>query len=633
MENKEFPEQKPKAGLTPENPVDFSDLGPLFSADPLEETTEKEQVLFDPQPSEDTEAPEQAQQILFNPDENTDEEEQIIFDPDTEPAQATESPVDFSDLGPLFTQDSSEASQDNSPAPEELQEAGEVLPGAAAMLLKKLRELPQEEPAVPEQPAEEIYDDQDAPDAAEEASELPSESPEEEYAGDALTVEQPPETAEEIPLEEENPQQTEPAENPPVPAELGEEGLDQASQALAEALDTSENAPEAEPVKKHIARKGRPKRKKGEGFFGIPNILVTAVWIAITVLIGVTLGRMAWVCAADVLAFGKEDKLVTITIYEADTIDDIARKLHDSGLIRYPGLFKLYASLAVDEGEIHPGIWDLNTRYDYHAMVNMMSPSSSREVVELMIPEGYSCRQIFELMEENKICTSLDLASYAAAGELDEYWFLEGVPRGDMYCLEGFLFPDTYQFYKNDSPRAVLTKMLDNFEAKFDDEMYGQIDTLNARLSELMTDGGHGADFIAQHQFTVRDVVNVASLIEKETSSADEGYTIASVIYNRLFNWGKNVPYLNIDATIVYALGGKTKLTPEDLKVDSPYNTYTHTGLTPGPIANPGLASIKAALDPSDSDYYFYVLDPALGSHRFSTTYEEHKANIASIGG
>ena len=372
------------------------------------------------------------------------------------------------------------------------------------------------------------------------------------------------------------------------------------------------------PTHDRPVRKGRPRRRKGEFLFGIPQIAVTAVWLAIILVTGVTLGRMLWVCAADVLAFGREDKLVVVTIYESDTMDDVVEKLHKSGLIRYPGLFRLYADLAVDEGEIKPGIWDLNTKYDYHALVNMMSPSSTRTVVEdVLIPEGYSCRQIFNLLEQNRVCTAKDLAEYAASGELKEYWFLENVERGYEYCLEGFLFPDTYDFYKNSSPRDVLEKLLDNFEFRFNEEMQAQIDTLNANV----TDG----------TFDVHDVVIVASLIEKETASNDESPLIASVIYNRLFNWGGNPAYLNIDASIVYALDGKTDLTAEDLKVESPYNTYTNTGLTPGAIANPGLASLKAALNPAATNYYFYVLNPAVGEHKFSTTLDEHNAFIASM--
>lgn len=365
-------------------------------------------------------------------------------------------------------------------------------------------------------------------------------------------------------------------------------------------------------------RKGRPKRRKGEFLFGIPQIAVTCVWLAIILVTGITLGRMIWVCAADVLAFGREDKMVTVTVYESDTMEDIIEKLHDAELIRYPGLFKLYADLAVDEGEIKPGIWDLNTMYDYHALVNMMSPRSTRTVVEnVLIPEGFTCRQIFALLEENRVCTAKDLAEYAASGELKDYWFLENVERGYEYCLEGFLFPDTYDFYKNSSPRDVLEKLLDNFEYRFNEEMQAQIDTLNANV----TDGS----------FDVHDVVIVASMIEKETANNEESPKIASVIYNRLFNWGGTPAYLNIDASIVYALDGKTDLTVEDLKVESPYNTYTNTGLTPGAIANPGLASLKAALNPETTNYYFYVLNPAEGQHKFSTTLDEHNAFIASL--
>ena len=392
-------------------------------------------------------------------------------------------------------------------------------------------------------------------------------------------------------------------------------------------------APEEKPeVPSHErpTRKGRPKRKKGEGLLGIPHILVTVVWLTIIVMVGVTLGRMLWVCAAEVLAFGKEDKVVTVTVYESDTIEDVTEKLHKAGLIRYPGLFKLYASLAVDEDEIDPGIWDLNTRYDYHALVNFMNASSSRAVIEgLLIPEGYTCQQIFALLEEKKVCTVKDMEAYAANGELKDYWFLEGVERGSPNCLEGFLFPDTYDFYKNSSPREVLEKLMDNFEVKFSEELQAQISTLNDHLAELMRKDGRSEETIAANRFTARDVIIVASLIEKETANNTESFTIASVIYNRLFNWGSTPAFLNIDASIIYAQGGDSDKI--DTRLDSPYNTYLYTGLTPGPIANPGLASIKAALAPADTNYYFYVLNPATGKHQFSTTLAEHEGYVAQF--
>ena len=379
-----------------------------------------------------------------------------------------------------------------------------------------------------------------------------------------------------------------------------------------QAFQPAEPEPPKE-TKQRPVRKGRPKRRKGEGFFGIPSLVVTAVWLALILFIGVTLGRMLWVCAADVLAFGREDKPVTVTIYESDTMDSITDKLYEAGLIRYKSLFHFYASISDAQEDIDPGIYDLNTRYDYHALVNMMSASSTREVVKVTIPEGYTCRQIFDLLQENKVCTSVDLAAYAATGELDDYWFLEGVTRGDKYCLEGFLFPDTYEFYKNDSPRNILQKMLNNFDYRFTEEMRSQLDALSTNVT-----GG---------SYTVRELVIVASMIEKETAAASESARIAGVIYNRLFNWGDTPAFLNIDASIVYAQDGDNSRI--DTSIDSPYNTYLHTGLTPTPIANPGLSSLQAALNPESHDYYYYVLNPSSGLHQFATTYDEHQANVS----
>ena len=385
------------------------------------------------------------------------------------------------------------------------------------------------------------------------------------------------------------------------------------------------------PVHDRPARKGRPKRKKGEGLLGIPNILATFVWLALIVVIGVTAGRMLWVCAADVLAFGREDKPVTVTIYEADTLEDITDKLYNAGLIRYRSLFNLYASISDAEEDIQPGIYDLNTRYDYHALVSFMSPRSSREVVKLTIPEGYTCRQIFSLLEENRVCTAVDIAAYAADGELNEYWFLEDVERGTEYCLEGFLFPDTYEFYKNSTPREALQKMLDNFDYRFGEELRENIDGLNHYLTSLMQRNGHNADYISEHLYGIREIVIVASLIEKEAASAEESATVAGVIYNRLFDWGSNPALLGIDAAIVYAQGGDAEHI--DTNLDSPYNTYLNAGLTPTAISNPGLASLKAAMNPEDHDYYYYVLNPSTGVHQFSMTNAEHQAWISEFYG
>ena len=402
------------------------------------------------------------------------------------------------------------------------------------------------------------------------------------------------------------------------------DGPVQSETVQEEAVPEESEAPAQEEKKPR--RKGRPARKKGYGLLGIPHILVTAVWLAIILWVGVTLGRVVWVCATDVLAFGREEKIVSVTIEESDTLNDIAHKLKDAGLIRYPELFKAYGTLTDAREDISAGTFSLNAIYDYMALVNHMSShSSSREVVKVTIPEGYTCEQIFKLLEDKGVCKAEYLREYAASGDLKDYWFLENVERGTANCLEGFLFPDTYQFYLNDSAANVLDKLLAGFNYRFTEDHRKAIDDLNARLADMMESHGYDGVYIESQKFDIRKVLIVASLIEEETANSDESYKIASVIYNRLTNQ-KEYPYLNIDATLMYVLGHKGALTTEDLNYDSPYNTNINKGLIPGPITNPGLNSINAALNPDDTDYHYYVLDTKSEEreHHFSKTYDEH---------
>ena len=390
------------------------------------------------------------------------------------------------------------------------------------------------------------------------------------------------------------------------------------------ASDADQDEKKSEKPRRKPQKKGRPKRKKGYGLFGLPHIAATFVWLAIIIAIGTSLGRMIWVCAADVLAFGRVSSQVSVTITTNDTIDDIARKLHEANLVKYPGLFKLYASIAVDDGEILPGTFQMNTLYDYHALVVQMGPrSSNRSVVEdVLIPEGLNCRQIFELLEEMEICTVKELEEYAANGEFTDFWFLEGVQRGDKYCLEGFLFPDTYDFYAHSTPREALGKMLLGFEAKFTQEVYDQLPALNERLSAMMRAKGCSEEHIANNQLDLQDLLIVASLIEEETASSKESPMIASVIFNRLTEDQVYERYLGIDAALIYATGDANNI---DHSIDSPYNTRKNAGLPPTPISNPGMSSILAALNFESSDYYYYVLNPETQTHQFSKTIEEHE--------
>jgi UPF0755 protein len=188
-----------------------------------------------------------------------------------------------------------------------------------------------------------------------------------------------------------------------------------------------------------------------------------------------------------------------------------------------------------------------------------------------------------------------------ASAEEDEfdYSFLDDVERTGAERLEGYLFPDTYEFYKGAEAKSVLNKMLSNFNDRFTEEMEVKAETL-----------GYSKD----------DILIIASIIEKETTGEDR-QDIASVIYNRLKNPDHDdiSGHLQMDSTVQYILPErKEHLTDEDISIESPYNTYLVTGLPAGPICSPGLTSIQAALEPNQTNYYYFMLGDDGEDHFFT---------------
>ena len=223
----------------------------------------------------------------------------------------------------------------------------------------------------------------------------------------------------------------------------------------------------------------------------------------------------AWRCADDVLSLTKQDAEVTVTIADGATISQIAKELKDKGLVRSETLFKLYCWASHAERTIEPGTYSLNSRYDYHALVsNMVEASPDRSVVEITIPEGYECEDIFRLLEENGVCSYQDLASTAATYEFD-YAFLQEIPYGSENRLEGYLFPDTYQFYMGDDPENVIDRFLRNFDNKFTSDLYDALDALNDRLAQRMRENAFTETEIADAKLSLYDLITVASLVEK----------------------------------------------------------------------------------------------------------------------
>jgi UPF0755 protein len=268
-------------------------------------------------------------------------------------------------------------------------------------------------------------------------------------------------------------------------------------------------------------------------------------------------------------------------------------------------------------------------------MINkMVYTSVDREEIEITFPEGYNTAQTFRLLEKEGVCSVADLEEWAMNGELNEYWFLEGLERTDKYWLEGYLAPDTYRFYTNDEPRNVLQKFLDAFDARFTDIMREDLAEMQERYVTMLSKGGYSSEYIEANPLTLHQVLTIASIVERETADDAESYDIASVFYNRVTDI--DIGSLGSDATVYYAMedyfGQAGELTAEHLATDSPYNTRKYAGLPPGPITNPGSYSLYAALSPTDTEYYYYVYDPDQKCHILSKTEEEHNRLVAELG-
>lgn len=349
-------------------------------------------------------------------------------------------------------------------------------------------------------------------------------------------------------------------------------------------------------------RSARPRRRRRRH----PG-LTALLYVVFVIGVSMFLATFGWVMANDVLALNKEYHSAVIEVTDEDTIGTVTQRLKEEGLIEYPLMFRLFSAITGAEEDLSAGTYELDTDMDYRAIIlNLSSRSSTRQTTQVVIPEGYTVAQIFQLLEDSNVSTVEKLNDMAANYDY-AFSFLQDIPLGDPSRLEGYLFPDTYEFFLGQDPKTVINKMLVQFDAVVTDEMRQEI-----------WDSGR----------TIHEVVTVASLIEKETDGTDYT-TISSVIYNRLNNPnGETAGYLQIDAAIAYVTG--RAVTRDDYEnVDSPYNTYLNKGLPPGPIANPGLASIRAAMNPENTSYYYYVLNPETGRHEFTRTYAEHQ-NLVS---
>ena len=297
-----------------------------------------------------------------------------------------------------------------------------------------------------------------------------------------------------------------------------------------------------------------------------------------------------------------EPKLIHIP--EGASVDEISSLLHEESLIRNAQAFKVMLKVEGLSDRLQAGVFEVSPGMNAREIAQHIA-SGEIAIRRLTIPEGLTLEQIARRVAEAGLVESAGDFEQAAVAETVRGEVEMPLPEGS---LEGYLFPETYDFCCDLRPDPIVTRMVVELQDRFYEPHREAIEARGLTLHEIIT---------------------LASLVEREARLPRERALIAGVIQNRL---GRGMK-LQIDATVQYALPDhKDRLLFEDLKIDSPYNTYLHKGLPPGPIASPGLPSLMAALRPADTDAFFYVAR-ADGSHLFSPSYEEHERAIESIRG
>ena len=323
------------------------------------------------------------------------------------------------------------------------------------------------------------------------------------------------------------------------------------------------------------------------------SVMVFAVW---TLVIGSS-------------PLSRNAKGVRVVIAKGSTARRVAEILGEQGVIRSPFVFSLTCRISGFGAKIKPGVYELSPAMSVQQIIRELVAGDSLETW-LVVPEGYTARQIADTLQAKKLASSEEFLRFALTKGYDfpEHPFIY------RHNLEGYLFPDTYLIPRDSYPDSIINQMLKTFDDKViapNREEIRHVIMLRFKMGDGSFEEG------------LQRILTMASLVEREAKLSQDRPMIAAVLWNRLSKRMR----LEVDATVSYRPGESTqnkgRVFYSDLESDSPYNTYKHYGLPPAPICNPGLASIKAVLHPAAMDALFYVAKKD-GSHVFSKTFQEH---------
>ena len=416
------------------------------------------------------------------------------------------------------------------------------------------------------------------------------------------------------------------------------ESLNSFSGNEAVRAEAAREAADEKRAKHNHRRRNRAKRKKNKRFFSL-------VWWCMVILTAACLGQFLITGLNDVLAINRSSVKVTVEIPSSITENSVkpsklrklsgeplkqaketnskitqklAQILKQAGVIDDPDFFCLYSKLRKSDGCFHNGTWQIDTKTDYEEIVNtFQSNEGRRDIVKVTIPEGQNALEISKLLEKNGVVTSaqkfLDVLNTDAFDST--YTMVTDLKNlsGRYYKFEGYLFPDTYEFYQDEDPQNVLQKMLDDANMHYTKQIRDQAKKQNMTLDQLLT---------------------MASIIQAESADSSDMLNVSSVLHNRLKYGDKyNIRTLDCDSTTYYPYRSKS-VVPADKGKDykSKYNTYTVKGLPAGAICNPGMSAINAVLNPNDTNYLYFCHNPKTQKPYYASSAEEHADNLAEAG-
>lgn len=359
-----------------------------------------------------------------------------------------------------------------------------------------------------------------------------------------------------------------------------------------------------------LAHKLRDEKKgrKNKNFFRL-------IWFCMVFMAAVLSAKYIVCGVNDMFAVGRKPVSVTVEIPQNATHKQVARVLHHYGAIKDASFFQFYEKITKSPKTYSGGSYQITTGMDYEALINSIKSVNSRvDTVKITFTEGMNAVEIAGKLEKSGVCSANDALKAFNSNKLDSsYDFIGSLPNVSKryYKLEGYLFPDTYEFTKHEDANDVAKKIVDNCSTK-----------LTKQIREKAKEKG----------MTVDQMIVLASMIQAEAADKNDMLKVSSVFHNRLESGRSSLQHLDSDPTMYYPFRQKSKV-PANIQgtYKSRYDTYTIKGLPAGAICSPGMDAINAALNPASTRYYYFCHDKNSKAY-YAKTLSGHEVNLKKAG-